>query len=441
MRLVNEVKMSPSVFSKGLVTAGDKGVLIGFEFEVGVPLDSQEGLNITSSKWTYLKSIQEFLSWIKASADSVSEDVEFEISEDYTKWAKQKTKEFLESLSEDGLDKLTSLYDEVYDKHSLVNMTKFVTLGASTELQARLADFLELSDYEETDDYLLFMDHVDEVTRSKLNSFVSDSYGNIAGLFKKFGLKYSPQEKDVDDRYHLIKNSVRDVTQAEIAKTQVHVIDIAKTITKNLTDWYIEPDTTIRPDDKFNYTGAEIVSPPLKPSEAMAALDAFYAASKKHGWVTNNSTGLHINVSIPAKIDVLKLTLFLGDKYVLKSFGREGSAMARSVLDDLEKGAALDNIVGLNPNNVKRLAQSAKYFADNHYASISYETNVDTLKKNKYISFRHAGGDYLNEMQKIKDTIGRFVTTMMIAADPNAYKEEYMKKLYKLASPKETENG
>ena len=61
MRLVNEVKMSPSVFSKGLVAAGDKGVLIGFEFEVAVPLDNQDELNITSSRWTYLKSLQEFL--------------------------------------------------------------------------------------------------------------------------------------------------------------------------------------------------------------------------------------------------------------------------------------------------------------------------------------------------------------------------------------------
>ena len=110
--------------------------------------------------------------------------------------------------------------------------------------------------------------------------------------------------------------------------------------------------------------------------------------------------------------------------------------MAQSVLSDVEKGVAIDNIVGLTPENLRRLSQSAIYFADNHYASISYETNPDTLKKNKYISFRHAGGDYLNEVQKIKDTIGRFVAVMMIAADPNAHQEEYMKKLYKLASAK-----
>ena len=435
MRSLNEVKLSPSVFSKGLVTAGDKGVLIGFEFEVCVPLADQKGLVVTPTKWAYSRTLNEFLWWIREiSDDAFTDETEFEISEDFTQWTKNKTKDFLSALSEDGLDKLTSLYDEVYDKQSLSNMTKFVTTGSSVELQARLADFLELSDYEETDDYLLFLDHIDEVTRRKFSGFVSDTYKDIAGLLNKFNLKYSPTLKDADDRYHLIKDVVRGVVQSEIAKTPVHVIDVAKTITKNLTDWYIEPDTTIRPDDKFNYTGAEVVSPPLSPSEAMSALNKFYASSKKHGWLTNGSTGFHINISIPQKIDVLKLTLFLGDKYVLKSFGREGSSMAQSVLSDVEKGVAIDSIVGLTPENLRRLSQSAIYFADNHYASISYETNPDTLKKNKYISFRHAGGDYLNEVQKIKDTIGRFVAVMMIAADPNAHQEEYMKKLYKLAN-------
>ena len=45
---------------------------------------------------------------------------------------------------------------------------------------------------------------------------------------------------------------------------------------------------------------------------------------------TNNSTGLHINVSIPDKLDVLKLAVFTGDQYVLQQFGRQNSDYAVS---------------------------------------------------------------------------------------------------------------
>lgn len=441
MKTLSEVKMSPSVFSRGLVSSESNGVKIGFEFEVCVPIRDASGLKITNSRWKYRKSLVDLFKWITSVSDeSFSPEVQFQLSQEFVKWEKRITKDFLELLSDDGFDKLTSLYAEVFNKQSLSNMTKFITSDKSETLQARLADFLELSGYEETDDYLLFLEHLDNVTRTKITNFVEQTYGSITELFKNYDLAYAPTPKDIDERFQIVKNDVAKAVQSDVANTKVHTIETAKAIPKNLTDWYVEPDATIKPDDKFNYTGAEIVSPPLKTKEAMTAFSDFYKCANKHGWLTNGSTGLHINLSIPAKIDVLKLALFMGDKYVLKAFGREASPMAVSVLDNLEKSVTIDNIVGLNRENIKRLYQSADYFADDHYASMSFETNPDTMKKNKYISFRHAGGDYLNEMPKILDTIGRFVTAMQIAADPSAHKNEYLKKLYKLANATPKDN-
>ena len=435
MKLLNEVKMSPSVFAKGLVKSQGQGALIGFEFEVVVPIKSYEGLQITSSTPDYTDSLPKFLDWIRKSSDSFSEEIQFEISEDYTNWAKANTKELLQSLSEAGLEKLESLYNQYYDKPSLINMTKFITLAPRKDIQKHMSDFLELEDYEETDDYDSLFLHYEHVTKFK--NFIADVYGNVTEIFKQYELKYAPaSDKEPDDRYHLVKNYAKEVIEQEVAKTQVHIIDIAKTVPKNLTDWYIEPDATVKSPQRFEKAGVEVVTPPLQPEAAMQALDAFYKASKRNGWETNASTGLHINVSLPQRIDVLKLVMFLGDRYVLKAFGREDSRMAISVLKSLETGSAQDDINTLSPEAIKRLMLAANYFADDHYASISFETNPDTLKKNKYVSFRHAGGDYLNDLPKIKDTIGRFVTAMLIAADPNAHKQEYIKKLSKLVGNK-----
>jgi hypothetical protein len=55
--------------------------------------------------------------------------------------------------------------------------------------------------------------------------------------------------------------------------------------------------------------------------------------------------------------------------------------------------------------------------------------------KDKYIEVRSAGGDYLGDLPKIKNTLLRYVRAMSLAADPEAEKQEYAKKLYKFLSP------
>ena len=210
---------------------------------------------------------------------------------------------------------------------------------------------------------------------------------------------------------------------------------------KNMTSWYIEPDGSLHPDNAGD-GAAEVVGPPELPNKALDSLKKFFGLASELKLYTSkqNGTGLHINVSIPKNIDVLKLAVFLGDQYVLKQFGRENNTYARSVMKQLSQpgGRKVTSTVPVaedytNPTQTKidlpKLQQIAKDVSNDHFASISHN--------GKYISFRHAGGDYLSDYQAILNVVGRFVRAMVIAADPNAYRNEYLKAVTKLVGKRE----
>jgi len=71
-------------------------------------------------------------------------------------------------------------------------------------------------------------------------------------------------------------------------------------------------------------------------------------------------------------------------------------------------------------DTIKRLLTSGK----DRYVTVNIKEN--------YIEVRSAGGDYLGDLDKIKNTLLRYVRAMGLAADPEAEKQEYAKKLYKL---------
>jgi hypothetical protein len=129
-----------------------------------------------------------------------------------------------------------------------------------------------------------------------------------------------------------------------------------------------------------------------------------------------------VNVSIPDSLDVLKLAVFLGDRYVLQSFGRENNRFAQSVLAHLKDA----NFKEVDFDQLKKaMAKLVNSISGDHFASINWN--------GKYVSFRQAGGDYLNNPQMIENTVGRFIRAMVIASNPAAYRDEYIKKLTAMA--------
>ena len=327
MGILTEVKMSPSVFEKGIQDASGEGVLIGFEFEFVTKVETLEGIKVSSDAWKKAVDFKSFLGWVTSTTD-INEDGELELSDRYLDWAKRVTNDLLKSLSDDGESKLLSLYDEYNQKRTLTGVTRFITTNSTKSIEKTIVNFLELEDYEETEDYETLVAHFHT---TRIQDFVEDEFGSIEKMLSSLSLGYAPKEKEHNDTYLLVAEKVAHMARESIAKSNVHVIEVAKTITKNITDWYVEPDATINPNDPKREAGVELVSPPLPVKEAMEALNAFYKTAKEAGWYTNGSTGIHINISIPKKIDVLKLAVFLGDEYLLKTFGREASSMAVSV--------------------------------------------------------------------------------------------------------------
>ena len=204
----------------------------------------------------------------------------------------------------------------------------------------------------------------------------------------------------------------------------VVVFDSYHQSAKNMTSWYVEPDGSLRP--KPNDGSAEVVSPPLPAGAAIEALKDFYRLAIRNDFYTNNSTGLHINVSIPEQTDLLKLMVFLGDEYVLKSFDRMDNDYAQSIVKNTIRALRdeHDSLPRIGPEFKDIVHDIVGDLVDEHFSSITYNGT--------YFSFRHAGGNYLSNLKAILDTVGRFVRALIIASSPDQHRKDYLTKLYKL---------
>lgn len=200
----------------------------------------------------------------------------------------------------------------------------------------------------------------------------------------------------------------------------------------------LEPDSSI--DAESGEAGLEFISPPMPVDEMFDDLRKVKEWAKQRGCYTNRSTGLHINVSVPNysldNLDYVKLAILLGDKYVLDQFGRIGTQWAKSALD------IVNNRAKDNPETADKLLNQVKSGVEQIASKILHSGRTDKYTsintKDDYVEFRSAGGDWLDaNFDKIENTLLRFVVALEAACDPEKYKKEYMKGLYKLLKPKD----
>ena len=217
----------------------------------------------------------------------------------------------------------------------------------------------------------------------------------------------------------------------------------------------IEPDSSLSPDGSED-AGLEIISPPMPIDEAIEKLNQVIEWAQARGCYTNSSTGLHMGVSLPGQksfaedaeteldpaeqadkpIDFMKLALFLGDQHVLKEFGRSANSYCRSSLEKLKEKR-------WSPEQIAKAMTKMR----GNLINLAYKDLADRSPgrdsinmKDNYVEFRGAGGDYLSResdegMDFLENTLLRYVQALSIAGDPDAYRDEYAKKLYKLISP------
>lgn len=229
---------------------------------------------------------------------------------------------------------------------------------------------------------------------------VASEFGSSIGR----QIKYSP-------RYHGVSRDARDVGSK--------------------THYIVEPDSTIESDD--GEEGLEFVSPPLPIGEMLSDLRKVSEWAKDFGAYTNDSTGLHINVSVEGfdkeKLDYVKLALLLGDDWVADQFGRLGNTFAKSAMEIIKKR------VSDHPEDAEVLLAKMKTGLGQiatkviHSGETNKYTSINTQEG--WIEFRSPGGNWLSDdLAKVENTLLRMVVALDAACDPNKYRQDYLKKLY-----------
>jgi hypothetical protein len=199
--------------------------------------------------------------------------------------------------------------------------------------------------------------------------------------------------------------------------------------------YVVEPDGSLQGDR--GETGLEFVSPVLTVPEMLEDIDKVAKWARQVGAYTNDSTGLHMNVSVPDQqnLDYVKLAMFLGDDYVLEQFGRAGNSYAKSALKKIKATAAS------NPDRVEEMMRQFQsglnQLASKMIHTGSTEKFTSINNRDGWIEFRGPGGDWLgSDLGPVKNTLLRAVVALDVATKPEEFKQEYYKKLYKTLNPK-----
>lgn len=402
---VTEAPMTPQTFA-GAVEAGQKeGVLVGYEFEVGIPASfiskKEDAKDYLTPMLQHIKNYEIVFDTI----DYVDEFAPKELDKMLRPKADKKPK--FSSFKEAAKGKSKINFD-YYEDRVIELMCKMFPLtkyekDCAVKITNKFDQYFEIIDakslYDKLSEYVIFDEYEDE------ESSYDKAAEKLSGLIEK------------------------------TFNTKVKIFYDYHESTKKLDRWYIEPDTSLKAENDDDAV-LEVVTPPMPSAESVSALKSFYTLAKENGFYTGKQfgTGLHINVSIPKKLDLVKLALFLGDKYLLKLFDREDIEYTWSMVSELQNSLDGDNLYKEKVKtkrgkvvsktttvDLKKLKNIAEYISSDHYANINYN--------GKYISFRHAGGDYLNDYDNVLNVVGRFVRAMIVASDPDIYKKEYMKKL------------
>jgi hypothetical protein len=433
-----EIDMSPGALKKFSTTEIAKSTSVGFEFEMIVPNMIDDGSE-SEPDYDYDEYVTD--STVTAMQDDL---IRFFRDTETSTAIKRAVEEVSDEINDFILMEFDGELDSVDQQRRLRELYKADTSLEDDEIEKSIED--QDSTY-------------DEVLSSLRDEYMED-WDNLSGFLEYNSLEmmsewasrfnwewphYTEAGSDEVDEQAMrevadeIKNAV---SMSVRSSPNYHAFK------KNRESgvWYLETDSSINADESSGEGGLELVSPPLPLEQALEKLDAVLNWMQRYGAYTDSSTGFHMGVSIPQmeNVDYIKLILFLGDKYVLDQFGRLGNSYTRSALDKMEvqnvpyvmknMPTVFDALKGgLNKAALKML-ESALVPRGDKYTSVNIKgsTTPSGDIKDNYIEFRSAGGDYLEAIEKIKNTLLRYVRVMALAADPNEAKEEYAKKLYKM---------
>lgn len=254
---------------------------------------------------------------------------------------------------------------------------------------------------------------------------------DITPLLKKLGLSnyYDIKEKyNLETKNYILLKNLQTKFDNFVKPQNAYEFKIDASIK--------DSDFSVLPTNKL---GAEVVSPPQSFEQTIEDLEKIRQFILNNGH-TNDTTGLHINVSIPNfdrnNLDYIKLVLLTGDRYVLTQFNRQFNLFAKSSVGKIGQNikSGQTDISYVLDSFKKNLNQSASKltYIDGNDKNISINMQPDRIE------FRSPGGEWAETITPVfmKQTVMRFVVALDAASDPTKYQREYTKKLYKLFSEK-----
>ncbi len=433
---LDEVKMSPGALRQWASSPAAQGMLMGIEFEMVVAdlVLLGYGEDVPDfSRDTYVSDINEIVDFF--SEANYPARVRSDLNARYQDWVYENIDNELvvddarENLLGDfdfgpAMEKARKELGDDADEDAVESLAYDIVNDTISEMYASgSAEWDEA--YEEAE-----AEHIKRL--SERDWLISEGVRTALEAFEEFDLEwpyYEPGELEDDNLDDL------GVEVSQVVGAKVNTSGSYHGGKREKGAWVIETDSSIDPHSDRD-SGVEIVSPAEPIAKTLDSMNKLWSWANKGGCYTNDSTGLHMNISVPnfsvERLDYIKLALFMGDKHVLQQFDRVGNRYCRSATAKIEAGITDNNTLQLL--NAMKKGMNAAASKIIHSGSTDKYTSINT--REGWVEFRGPGGDYLSKSpEELASTALRLAMALSIACDDNAYKNEYNKKLYKLLAP------
>jgi Putative amidoligase enzyme len=449
---IDEVNMSPGHLQKWASGPGTEGMMMGVEFELYVPGIAEGGdeeLDYDADESVHdIDDIANFFSDTEG-----YNSVHRRLAEEYQDWRDEASSRFIEeNYDEDEIRSIIAFDHPVKDFYD--------------EAEESLSDISDEEDNPTNDHHIWdrarelqqeFIDHaIEEQTRVYDDAreqyeerLLEDADIGESDWLRDIGVRYA---SDAESGWGLawphFTSEGGDADTESVARSLYNALDIRvvagsdyHSISRSPGKWIVEPDSSLDSPNSSLDAGAEIVSPPMPVPEMIEYIRDVQQWAKNNDCYTNKTTGLHMNVSVPnfsiETLDYIKLALFLGDEHILQQFGRTANGYCRAATKKIQ-----DNLDSATTQKVlERMRTQLDGFCSKliHSGRTDKYTSINT--HSGYVEFRGPGGDWLSKSpEQLTSTALRTARALSIACDPEAEKQEYAKKFYKLIAPMDSNN-
>lgn len=432
-QFISEVLMRPSAIKRDATALRPK---IGIEFELIAPgfTASEEEIepDYTSDLGaTTIDSLLDFYDVRSGVNDSNSiRSLRTRLNDDYSEWLVERA---YNSWREDyeGIIKqdLQSKYPEYSEDEIQQRFDEIDNDGEGDEYYRALRE-------EYTEEYI---DNIREQSRVQREFLAHQGIRWMSEVPNVYSMVSWPYY--IDTSIH--NDDVEEMAMQNISNSLQQYLPQGVDYTTSHRSGTVKQHFMVMPDSSINAgsdeIGAEIVSPPISLDAMRDTIDRIKAWAAQYGARTDNSCGLHMNISTPnfnrSTLDYLKLVLLLGDDYILKQFDRLANEYAESSLSkisaDIERQtpATMAKYFDAMRSGLDRAAsETMARMRTNEHVSVSVRgTGQD------WVEFRGPGNDWLSQStDTLMNTAYRMVVALDASMNPQKYRQEYLKKLYKL---------